>query len=149
MWQGRTCRSLLRGSEQCSTLYWDIAPGRELAWTGDLNLNKIVQVINGVVGHVSDDDESNEQQLRVLPDTTNSCRLRVARQRHANCCARSVARLTCEVSHSACLHLEPPCRRHNMSVIAARRFLRNVRARRAHHKDYGIAQRNNGLQATT
>ena len=57
IWQGSTCRSLLRGSEQCSTLYWDVAPGRELAWTGDLNLDEIVQEIDGVVGHVSDDDE--------------------------------------------------------------------------------------------
>ena len=32
-------------------------PGRELTWTGDLNLDEIVQEINGVVGHVSDDDE--------------------------------------------------------------------------------------------
>ena len=32
-------------------------PGRVLAWTGDFNLDEIVQEGNGVVGHVSDDDE--------------------------------------------------------------------------------------------
>ncbi len=54
---GLTCRSLLRGSEQYSTSYWDLAPGRELTWTGDSNLDEIVQEIDGIVGHVSDDDE--------------------------------------------------------------------------------------------
>ena len=34
-----------------------LTPGRELAWTGDFNLDGIVQDVGEVVGHVSDDDE--------------------------------------------------------------------------------------------
>ena len=43
----RTVRYLVLGS--CT------GPG--VTWTGDLNLDENVQEINGVVGHVSDDDE--------------------------------------------------------------------------------------------